>query len=422
MSLSSSATTPQPRHGVGAALLWACFLGCSWTWVIGMFLPIMLLRDYGLWGWVAFAVPNVIGSAAMGTVLRTPAASWNIVQKHPTAMRWFAAVTIAYHLYVVFWLFGLLWAALLCVLPWIVMNAVQRQKIGGWLPWISVGVAVVSWGCFSMASRLDGAWMDVGFSAEADLFASRLTPLDLWLLAPGFVGGFLLCPYMDPTFHRARYSTSIGTGRLAFLLGFGVVFGSMIVFSLMYAGLLRPLIGGGDTSWIASPWWVILGIHFAVQIAFSISAHSREFFTDSFAKAGRSTDVLVFLLIVGLTVWGVVARTQDVMVAGLTLGEAGYRLFLLVYGVVFPAYVLICMIPTRRRGVGLTSRRWVFAGASLLGMPMGIAGLILGQSAWLLGLYAALLMGRLVVECLPARVEAEAKGEPQAGDGTQGDH
>ena len=29
-------------------LAWACFLGCSWTWVIGMLLPILLVRDFGL--------------------------------------------------------------------------------------------------------------------------------------------------------------------------------------------------------------------------------------------------------------------------------------------------------------------------------------------------------------------------------------
>src|SRR4051812_22981962 len=44
-------------------VLWAIFLGVSWTWVIGMFLPVLLVRDYGLLGWVVFAIPNVIGAA-----------------------------------------------------------------------------------------------------------------------------------------------------------------------------------------------------------------------------------------------------------------------------------------------------------------------------------------------------------------------
>ena len=58
-----------PARGPGHAVLWACFLGCSWTWVIGMFFPVLLLRDYGFMGWVVFAIPNVVGAAAMGWVL-----------------------------------------------------------------------------------------------------------------------------------------------------------------------------------------------------------------------------------------------------------------------------------------------------------------------------------------------------------------
>ncbi|MBV8780683.1 MAG: hypothetical protein JO353_04735, partial [Phycisphaerae bacterium] len=54
---------PAPHgHWLG----WAIFLGVSWTWCIGMYLPVLLVRDYGFWGWVVFAIPNVVGAAAMG--------------------------------------------------------------------------------------------------------------------------------------------------------------------------------------------------------------------------------------------------------------------------------------------------------------------------------------------------------------------
>ena len=43
------------------SFLWAFFLACSWTWCVGMFLPVLLVRNWGIWGWVVFAVPNVIG-------------------------------------------------------------------------------------------------------------------------------------------------------------------------------------------------------------------------------------------------------------------------------------------------------------------------------------------------------------------------
>src|SRR5688572_21066280 len=85
-------------------LLWAVFLGCSWTWVIGMFLPVLLVRDYGAWAWLVFAVPNVIGAAAMGWVLRDAAASERFVQRHAVAGYAFSVVTIAFHVFFAMWM------------------------------------------------------------------------------------------------------------------------------------------------------------------------------------------------------------------------------------------------------------------------------------------------------------------------------
>ncbi|HTL30770.1 MAG TPA: hypothetical protein VL282_16180, partial [Tepidisphaeraceae bacterium] len=46
---SSIESAPIPWIG------WAIYLGMSWTWCIGMFLPVLLVRDYGFWGWLVFA-------------------------------------------------------------------------------------------------------------------------------------------------------------------------------------------------------------------------------------------------------------------------------------------------------------------------------------------------------------------------------
>lgn len=390
-------TRPEPQHGPGYALLWACFLGCSWTWVIGMFIPIMLLRDFGVWGWVAFAAPNVIGAAAMGFVLRRPDVAWDLTRRHQSAMRLFSGVTIAFHLYVVAWLFNSLWLALIWVLAWMVLDPQRRQRVGGWLPAASVGVAVLSWGCFSMAGRLDGAWLDVA----TNVLPERLTSLDLWLTVPGFVGGFLLCPYLDPTFQRARYSTGPGTGKVAFAVGFGVVFFSMIIFTLMYAGLLRLLVNGGDTSAIASPWRVILAIHITIQIVFTLLAHSRERF-ETVDKSDRwPMWWLAGLLIVSLGGGVAVRSFNHTLIAGITPGEIGYRAFILAYGVIFPAYVLLCMLPTIRKGICPKARRAVFVIAVLVGYPMGLAGFALADTVWLLGLYAVFGVTRVIVELLP---------------------
>src|SRR6266404_3216610 len=61
--------TSPTRYSTLNWLGWAVFLAVSWTWCIGMFLPVLLVRDYGLWGWIVFAVPNMIGAAAMGWVM-----------------------------------------------------------------------------------------------------------------------------------------------------------------------------------------------------------------------------------------------------------------------------------------------------------------------------------------------------------------
>ena len=48
---------------------WGLYCTTSWTWCIGMYLPLILLRDYGWPGFIAFAIPNVLGCAAFGYVV-----------------------------------------------------------------------------------------------------------------------------------------------------------------------------------------------------------------------------------------------------------------------------------------------------------------------------------------------------------------
>ena len=84
-------------------LLWAIFLGVSWTWCIGMFLPVLLVRDYGVWGFVVFAIPNVLGAAVMGWTVRSPQHSESLVAAHRDACRGFSLVTIAFQVYFAGW-------------------------------------------------------------------------------------------------------------------------------------------------------------------------------------------------------------------------------------------------------------------------------------------------------------------------------
>ena len=82
---------------------WGVYCAVSWTWCIGMFLPIIMLARFGWAGFWVFAIPNVIGCAAFGYVLSTRASSQRIIEKHGVAATWFSVVTIAYHKFFIAW-------------------------------------------------------------------------------------------------------------------------------------------------------------------------------------------------------------------------------------------------------------------------------------------------------------------------------
>ena len=123
---------------------WGAFLGASWTWCIGMFLPVLLVRDYGLWAWFVFAIPNVVGAAAMGWVLRDADASLRLQTKHLPAVVAFSLVTIAFHVFFLFCVIGPIaqsWfvlpiAMLAMLLAWLLSHHVHA----GWL--IAAAIAI----------------------------------------------------------------------------------------------------------------------------------------------------------------------------------------------------------------------------------------------------------------------------------------
>src|SRR5438105_14859391 len=102
---SSPSSILDPPSSILRAVLWAIFLACSWTWCIGMFLPVLLVRDYGVWGWIVFAIPNILGAAAMGWVIRSPEQSRSIVAVHQPAIVIFSTVTAAFQVFFAAWIF-----------------------------------------------------------------------------------------------------------------------------------------------------------------------------------------------------------------------------------------------------------------------------------------------------------------------------
>lgn len=373
-------------RGPLAALLWACFLGSSWTWVIGMLFPILLVRDYGLWGWVVFAIPNVLGATAMGFVIATPEHSRALVEKHREAALRFSEITIVYHVFVVGAWYQLMfgnWAILAtaAVLILVFIAAGQRRALLA----SAVIVTLISLAIFVFWCAQQGVALHLPAQP-------RLAVTDLLLFACASLVGFALCPYLDLTFHRARQHTDAPTGQLAFALGFGVVFLLMIVFSLWYAQTLRVM----TINTTALPQGVILalGAHLTIQAGFTIALHLREV-AQRRGHAGLHR-VFVLAIAAGALAWWALSEPFTTYY-DLTIGEVVYRVFLLFYGLAFPAYVFLCMIPTRRP-VARNLRLIVFAIALLAAVPMGYAGFVAGHSWWIAGALGALAAGRGVID------------------------
>ena len=392
-ALAPTAELP-PARGPGAAVLWAFFLGCSWTWVIGMLFPVLLVRDFGLWGWVVFAAPNAVGAAAMGWVLRRPEDAAALRARHAAAVRGFTDVTLAFHVLVLLWIgFRLFGPAAFAALaaPVLILPAARRALWGAWLPVVAVGVALLSWGCFAYMGRLPGAWTGVTAGPLAPAGLPERLPVEA-LVAFGAAAavGFACCPYLDATFLRARASTDVGTGRAAFTLGFLGVFLSMIVGTLLYAGLLIPAFAGEEVT-LSPVWRIVLGTHLLVQIAFTLACHLRE--RGELDPHARHLFVPATLVLLALgavlfadhrVAW--LAGTERPL--GPTVGEATYRLFLLAYGMVFPAYVWLCVL---RRGELTRGVLLRFAVVSVLATGLGVAGFLAGRWPFLLA--AVVLVG-----------------------------
>lgn len=371
-----------------------------------MVFPALLLRDYGLMGWFVFAIPNVLGAALMGLVLYRPAWSINIVRKHRVACQNFTAITVAYHLFVVAWLFSKLFG--LAAVPMLVIAIGLCATLGmrnrhRAMLFVSVAVALVSWGCWSWAAQAPGAWhlADWAWPTES---VNRLTQSDLLWFAPAALLGFALCPYLDLTFHRARINTSPGTGVAAFFFGFGIVFCSMIVFSVCYGSQLLPFIQGKEGAELTGPWLILLGVHLTLQAGFTITVHVRE------AVEDRLANIPWLVTLGGIAIaLGLLAKLNILpshrLAAGLTWGEVGYRMFLLLYGTVLPGYVFLVMIP-RWRGpltqAGQTLRQYIYVIVCGLSFALAWVGFGMADSRAMAYLFAVFIAGRIAVELLPS--------------------
>lgn len=356
-----------------------------------MFLPVLLLRDFGIWSFAIFAIPNVIGAAAMGCVLRAPDSSRRLVANHPEACRAFSIITRAFQYFFLVWILlgvGTRWLRLLLLTAFVVglLLGTSRRRTGRMLV-AAIVLLLVSISLLLASADMGGLRWPSSLAPVASF-----SPADLVWLAPVCIFGFLLCPYLDLTFHTARQRAHARTGTWAFILGFGVFFLAMIVATLLYSSMFpeRASPFGGEALRTAPG--VLVLCHIAAQLGYTTELHRTQ--PDPGTGHVRRAQF-------GWGEFGMLAGFATVFlpcVGELSSGEVIYRCFMAFYGLVFPAYVWICVIPSREgtpRPTRLQIATWLVAVAAAA--PMFWMGFIARETWWLAPGLGVVLLARLVL-------------------------
>jgi len=373
---------------------WGLFCASSWTWCIGTFLPFLMLRLHGWPGFWLFLVPNVLGCTLFGWWF-TPESSRAFCARHQNLMAAFSAVTAAYQVAFLAWMLPMM-AGFVdepgCATTPEMMTA------------FALGLATIA--VLGIWWRRDAAWIAVASVATlgsiALLWQIPVSPIDAWpregtlprrdllLAAPIIIAGFLACPALDLTFHRARQSVD---SPRAFAL-FGIMFGLTII------GVAMQWDGTA-----AAPGIAMLCV-WCVQLPFTALAHLRELggivqrgALDVQSERGpelvlsgpRMGDSLLrALAMVGVIAAigiAVQAMAPESPFAWYFPGETGYLRWLAMFGVVFPVLLL-----ASRSG-------WSFGKTAVAVLLAGMGAEIgsLQQSAWWLlcpaGILVVALMG-----------------------------
>jgi hypothetical protein len=417
--LVQSSDANGPRGG--AIFGHGAFLAVSWTWCIGMFLPVLLLRDFGAWAWAAFALPNFVGAAAMGAVLSASDAR-RVLQRHQAAIAAFSAATSAFQSFFLAWVLltqglsrdGLITIGVVVAMVFALGAArTPRQSRTLAVAILGASLALMAWWLAAHA----GAW------SLRDLPPPTRPRGELTPLAIVCAFGFLLCPYLDGTFLRtraaleddptprdsmtpvARFSVR-SRGARTFAVGFLVLFPLMIAFTFLYApGIVRD---GGAAGGAVSPYYAAMPViaHMAMQLMFTIRVHGDHVREGDAALAVTPRPLLAEAgLLIGLLV-AVACVALPRGVASLTNQELAYRVFMSCYGLVFPAYALIMMTPRvlvrRGEAAGFTPARFGLLGVALVaGGAMFWLGFVEMRTWWGAAGVGVVALARIMSEFLP---------------------
>lgn len=363
----------------------AAFLACSWTWCIGMFFPVYLLRDYGPASFLVFALPNIIGAAGLAFVLARPGSVDAHATAHRHAIGMFSTVTLAFQWFFLLWLIGglgLQWETAGVLGLAVVAMALMEKRGAETRSGLRLSILTL---LFSLAMMF---WLVPAIrTSTPDLSQGKTWKgvEGLAWFAPVSIIGFLLCPYLDGTFLEVRRRIAGVSGKVTFLVGFVGFFSLMLIFTWLYAG---PTIGESVAQGVrVGPQWAQLPVqlHMGLQLGFTIGVHGlvlRRWSTGGLAirsertkvvaetQGGRrnlpalvtklfvpNASVIASLAGAGLTLIAFFQTGSDTM----SMAELIYRGFMAFYGVVFPAYILIAAWPFNRNVSPLVpnSTQWI---------------------------------------------------------------
>jgi len=355
-----SKTTLSTSSSWSVTIVWAVFLACSWTWVIGMYLPVLLRDRYGWWGVLAFAIPNIVGIMMFGWGIKTINHSRAFLKKHHLMTLAFSAVTVAFHA----WFFGWFWSAELALHPgygiliglvFISIAVITAGLSDRLFLWISAAVYGISILVF-IITVTQGWTILTGRTPSPRILYWPSASANAWFfLIPVMAIGFLACPYFDLTFHRAYQSVGGGkSGRTTFLL-FGPLFAVMIALTAVYT------LTGFST---------LIIIHLLLQGWLTTTLHIKEIIKHT--KPYREDELARRLLQIPYII---------VFLASFPLID--YRDWFIFYGIIFPAiYLLSTMrIKNRRR----EAQDLTIYAVILFSIPFAMAG-FLADHEWALAI------------------------------------
>ncbi len=376
-----------------------------------MFLPALLIRDLGFWGYVVFAVPNVVGAAAMGWVLKSPESSRRLIEDHRQAAVLFSQVTLLFH---AFWL------------SWLLTWACNNSGWPKWVWFIFVAIPVLGGTFLNKAHpagirttqlRAFGTWIVSAMLLLALALGDPIVPSPaqtlqsvsfswdvVWLL-PASVFGFLFCPYLDLTFLRARAeSESKRDSRFAFGAGFGIFFFSMIVLTVLYAGPIAVLTDRNSDAILHIATWagLLLVLHMGLQTLFTIEVHLTEMHRERKPTKGPYGWFDVwwpFAFIFGL-MFGSAKIDESWHLVGHSYmlgGEIFYRAFLTFYGLIFPTYVYLNIWNIRGRCLRTRTSRSTLVTliAIVLASPFFFMGFFVRDERYIPAGVAILILAKL---------------------------